>query len=227
MHKKIAVLAVLLTLNFVGIAAEDSMRPPPARINSALPSASQVNLAASYRISILDEFGGVVGAATGVAVDKRSIISAGHVVSPGAKYQLDLFNEDGEFSYGIPLIIDRWNDPSLEPNRDLALFHTEQDVPHFTTLRYVKNIRVSDWVYTIGARFGEAPYCIGWGQLASKTSRDFPGLWLAALDSAPGNSGGGVWNSRHEFVGILVRGAPSIVLFVPAQTVYDFIYADR
>ena len=239
MKHAILSLVLLGSLSFSGIAAEARK---PMKQNQPGFNAAEKNVFSTYRIRIFaskevadeaEEEGFLhferssdsdmlIGMGTGFAISPWHIVSAAHVAVKDATFFLDVFDQEGVYVESVPMMllkVDR-----SDPNKDLALFKTFKELPNHTVLRY-GTARVGDWCYTVGARHGQVPFCVGWGILATKQHETFPGMWMATILAAPGNSGGPVYNAKHQLLGVLVRGFPGagMTLFVKADTVKAFL----
>lgn len=240
MKHAILSLVLLGSLSFSGIAAE-AQKPNPRQFNQPGFNAAQKNIFATYRIRIFatadvadeaeeegfihfeqsaDDSNVLIGMGTGFAITPWHIVSAAHVAVPGATFFLDVFDEDGVYSESIPMMV--LKSGGKDPNNDLALFKTFKEVPNHIKLTY-GTAKVGDWCYTVGARYGTVPFCVGWGVLATKKHEKFPSMWMATIMAAPGNSGGPVFNSKNQLLGVLVRGMPGLTLFMNAEKVKAFL----
>lgn len=186
-------------------------------------------LASVYRVSIGRTTGPnsitIFGYGSGMAIDKRHVLTAGHVADPlqGDIFRIDIFDINGVYVRSIDAKIVKSNNADLEPNKDLGLLEVAEDLPHFTPLDYGA-VEVNDAIYCVGASYGYSPYHVFFGMLAAKASIPFTGLYDAAMCSMPGNSGGPVFNSKHQFIGVLVRGITGgLTAFVPVNTVKEFL----
>ena len=198
---------------------------------SGVVKAPAETIAAVYRVSIFlimpDGSLRQRGSGSGMAIDKRRVLTAAHVAGPqpGMAYMIDIFDVNGKYVRSVPAKIVRTNDSDVNPELDVALLEAAEDLPHYQPLVY-GDAEVNDVIYCIGASAGMSPYHVFFGLLAGKTSVPYPGMYDAAMLGLPGNSGGPVFNAKHEFIGVLVRGVTGgIILFVPAKTVKTFLNA--
>jgi hypothetical protein len=231
MTKKILLLLALFAPIAYSTATAAEDRPIPVR--AIAQEAHAKNLRATYRIRIVvGEYGDsqiITGYATGVAIDPNHILTAGHVFKPGASYFLDIHDPlTGVLSHAFALTYIAHNDADALPSQDLALFKVDQPLVNFINLHYNYDPKPGATVYTIGARRGINPYFVEFGFFVSQESEFDKGLWTLSLHTAPGNSGGAIFDGKHRFLGILVRGAPDgVILFVPASVVEAFIKAHK
>lgn len=206
-------LSVLIFAGSCALAAE-----------ATLPAIQLKQVYSTYRIGVYyhDRF---IGSGSGTAISKRQILTAGHVakVHPGVTFQCDMFDEKGMYKRSVPLKIVRSNGFDDESN-DLALMEAAEDLPYFVDIKY-GTAAENDFLYVIGAAKGCSPQHIGIGRYKERYSDEVFGLSSIACVLAGGNSGGGVWNFKHELMGVLVQGDPNTTfcLFVTADKVQAFL----
>lgn len=112
---------------------------------------------------------------------------------------------------------------------DLALLrlnHPDDELFDFSVLENAENIEVGQMVFAIGNPLG-LERSMSQGVISTK-QRSFDGLTYIQTDAAvnPGNSGGPLFNSRGEVVGITNMGimaAESLNFAIPTRYVKDFI----
>ena len=197
-------------------------------------------LFAHYRIAIYSEAlfnrngetveeARLLGYGTGIAIAPRSILTARHVADGerGIEYHLEMFDADGVM---IGWQIARFVRAGQDHDTDLALLSVKDDLPFFLKNFALGKVDVGQRIYDVGAALGLAPFNVTWGTLASKNDEasdesQIHGLWQATLGASPGCSGGGVYNTKNELVGVLTMGAPGtpINFFVPVQLIAAFL----
>ena len=179
-------------------------------------------LFSSYRITVV-KGDKALDIGSSVAIDKRHIITASHVVTKDdADVRIDIFDHEGIYKRSIPCKIVRKDDDA-----DLALLEADEELPARQTLDY-GSAKVGDVVYAVGAAWGDAPFSVATGNLVSKANAEFESLWQMSATIVPGMSGGGVYSADHKFLGIMVRGAKCAGgLFVPAECVKEFLANHR
>lgn len=177
-----------------------------------------------YRITIF-RHERQIGSGSGVAISPRRILTAGHVAIgfPGVTYHCDLFSDAGRFQRSIPLHIVATNGPASAAD-DLGLLEADEDLPYCIDMKY-GTAEIGEFIYIIGAAYGTSPQHVSVGRYTERDNPEVPGLSAAFVILAPGNSGGGVFNFRHELMGILVQGETGTTysLFVPVNRIQTFL----
>jgi hypothetical protein len=182
------------------------------------------NINAAVRIAIVidivDEEGNVIGKrdagyGTGECIGARHILTAGHVAEPGEEFRIDLFGDD---SSGLVISTRTAHIFKADYDLDLAILEIDgDDLPSYICLE-PGHVVTGDKIYTVGGPLGEPARCVVWG---TKTLD----LGVAMISTQPGASGSSIFSEDHKFIGVLVRGAPGVILFVRADTVHEFMNA--
>lgn len=181
----------------------------------------------SYRVK--SQFGPFTGYGTGFAIDARTLITAGHVANgtETEKYYIELFDAEWNLVKTLDAKLKKTNgDADARPGTDLAILTVDEDLPYFHKLDKGEPA-LRDPIYCVGAPFGETPYHVSFGILVNRVNKTYPTLCTAEILGAPGNSGSAMFTADNKFIGILVRGGQAHVLFVPADTVFEFIKEDK
>jgi S1-C subfamily serine protease len=231
--KKILALLVSLTL-FCGMGeVSPTVHAEPVASLTVQRSTFEQNVNSVVRVviegPILDENGNEVGRrpigfGTGTAIDARHVITAGHVVEdePGVTFLIEIFGDDSS-----GLVIDSRHAHILKADyeADLGLLEIEGDDFLIFTKLVNGTAKTGDWIYTVGGPLGEPARCVTWGTYAVNKARTID-LAVAMISTQPGASGSAIWNKDNQFLGILVRGAPGVILFVRASDVDKFMADD-
>ncbi len=193
---------------------------------SPYDSITQNTIFSNYRISYFVGPGGqgdatgFTGMGTAVAVSKRVLVTASHVIFDEIvdKYRLDLFSDSGVLTNRVKFHVAK-NSPDL----DLAIIIVDEDLPNFVEveeLNVFNKLKIGSCNYIVGGALGLSPYNITLGTISSKSCSYFPGLYQSSAIVSGGNSGGGVYNFKtNKLIGILVKGGGSVSLFVPITSV--------
>lgn len=200
----------------------------------AIDSVPDEVLFASYRITIttttekiigVDEHGDPVTAefpqtslCSATAMDARHLLGAGHCGTHKGTFTCDLFDtKTGHFNHSIPMKC-----LTFDEKLDLALFEVDEDLPHFHKPEFADAV-VGHAAVVIGAPHGWSPYHCAVGIVAALQSEPEAGNIEIAASSWHGASGGGVYDDKFNFIGVLVAGAEATVLVVPSATVKTFL----
>lgn len=190
------------------------------RRDGALKIPHQV-LYSHYRI-VAKVAGDGVNCGTGVAISKREILTASHVVEEGETFELDIFDADGQEIKTIPLRF-KTADKSL----DLALLESDEDLPIYNDLD-PGEFEIGSHGYVVGCSHATVPFNVYVGVFASKHGPNrFCFMGQIAITSPPGVSGGGVYNDSHKLVGILLRSREGFSFFLKIKDVLGFLKTAR
>lgn len=172
------------------------------------------NILATVRIVAPDGMG------TGFAIDKRKVITAGHVVAGNKEVEVTFFDEKGkEIKRMTGKVLKAIEEGNFD--NDLGLVELPEDAPHYNKVD-VAEAELGDEGYTVGGPYGEIPHCIAIGTFSGISSKIPTGI-LTAM-SAPGASGSAVFNSKHQLVGILVSGVPNVcIYYIPDDKIKELL----
>lgn len=170
---------------------------------------------------------------SGVAVSPTHIITAGHCTKAAqeAEGELRKFLKDGKIMVRLQdgtVVLARIVAETFAEDEDPAKSHDSAllitDEPVLTAVAVIGNsddLAVGDQVAIVGNSFGQLKHSFTVG-VVSYVNRELPGagvfIQTDAL-SAPGNSGGPVFDMNGKLIGILVRGGGGISLLVPINLV--------
>jgi S1-C subfamily serine protease len=135
--------------------------------------------------------------ATGIAIDKRHILTVDHITSALSKnFYLE---KEGATSYWATVI-------KQDPLHDLSLLEIDKNAPDLINepMTFAKDITLNESVYTVGHPKSEL-YSITHGTINSVAGKDLDGIQGIELDIQikSGNSGGFVINAQGEIVGMI------------------------
>jgi hypothetical protein len=196
-------LAVALLLCSGPVALADKQYPVP-----------DYNLASSFRINIKFK-SGMLGRASGFAVDKHTVVSAGHVGSAkDADFTLDVFDKDDWHVVRTVKLKLKKTTKDFDEHfaNDMAYFKSDEELPFIEfgddNQKIFDDMAVGDLVYLLGCPLGSTALHIQFGILGTKTSSLDAALGVADVLGAPGNSGCAVYDYKsHKLIGMLVRGS--------------------
>jgi len=183
-------------------------------IQSSKSTVTEESLERSVHITSCSPYGISMG--SGVLVDDGYILTAAHVVEDSNSFIIEYFDgttENAEWTYA-------------EPSLDLALIRVKRTMPGKLGVMK-KTPRIGSRVFMVGCPYGILKHAVTEG-IISKHWESVPEVWdnrlfITDAETAPGNSGGGVYY-RGDLVGILVGGVPNgIGLCVPAVQINLFI----
>lgn len=179
-----------------------------------------------------------IGNCTGFLVGDRYLVTAGHCILPagivddevhpyceGFSWYFDFHQDDSGLAntervpanrlYRCKRVIRAENKDELfdeanskYPGADFAVIELDRPVdPELTPLKIARRpVKVGDEIFTIGHPLSLPAKFSGISRVVKNDpKRDY---YEAYLDTFSGNSGGPVFNSRNEVVGILVGGHP-------------------
>lgn len=184
---------------------------------------------AHYRIAIKNTMGRRIDCGTGVAFEKRKLITAEHVIShcthkdDDCTIEVDLCDENGDFTgKHIAGKLGRW-----ELALDQAIVETDEDLPHVIDLHFTKPA-FGDRIYAVGAAWGDAPYTCASGDQVMAHNEVFDHLSQSSCTTGRGMSGGGVWTKEGQYCGMILRAADAVgTLYVPSAAVQKFIQGKK
>lgn len=179
----------------------------------------------------LDYFSGqrsVITYCSGVAVNSRTIITAGHCTkaakNAASTERTDLtIMWDGKVkirlqngqTYLATIVKDSFSEGELA--QDWAVLKIDEDVLTFVQIGNSDDLAVGDELAIVGNSYGEMIFTFSTG-VVSYINRELPGYGVfiqTTAFAAPGNSGGGVFDMHGRLVGILTRGGGGISFVVP------------
>lgn len=218
------------------VCATDIKPEPPKAKTPPKPVAANTfkhNIMSVYRISLPIPFtfndrpgtaSRVLG--SGVAFDIKHLLVAAHMIVGiddvlNQQFCIQMYDKDDEcVECGAKVL-------RFDLENDLALLESEAPLPNFIKVTSPSPLDIGDELYAIGCRWGISPYDVRTGFLSCK---NFSGLYLGSVSVQPGDSGGGMFNSNNELVGILkgTVGDPTfhdIAAFVPISKVKAFLEA--
>lgn len=173
------------------------------------------NIAATVRIKTDS---GAVG--TGLAIDKRHILTAGHVAIDEPGHDVEFFDSDGKLLKSIRAKTEKALQDGIF-NDDIGLLVLDEDAPAHVSVKLSKD-KVGAEGYTVGSPLAIKPRHVVIGTFGG--SHDYLDLRSMSGSSAPGVSGAAVFNEKHEIVGVVVSGELGIcVYFIPVEDVADLL----
>lgn len=178
------------------------------------------------RIHIFDKDGTSEGCGSGVAYDKRHLVTARHVAinaSNGGSIKVEEYDEDGDLKEALDakvLVIGKQDED------DCAILEVDKDLDCFTELHPAK-LHLGSTIFAIGAayaNFGFNPFTITEGHYMAKHASGAPNMSQSSNDGIGGMSGGGCFDEKGDFVGIAIACMQKdALLFLPAETVMKYI----
>lgn len=183
------------------------------------------------------------GSATGIVLDKDLILTNAHVVK--YKHKIQLFNPKSDSLIEIvqkepALLITNKDEhvPSfsvlkLDNNYDLALLRLETPLKNYNKIKFADDdyhLEVGDKVYSIGCPFGIEDSLI-YGYISKlniivelTNSKDIIAHQIQ-MPVMPGQSGGAVFNTDHECIGIVFSRSDPAGLghVIPSSTVLKWL----
>lgn len=174
------------------------------------------NIAASVRI-VTD--GGSSG--SGLAIDKRHVLTAGHVCNGEDGVRVDFVDPDGKVISVRGHVLKFQESDTIPFDQDLGLVKLDDDAPYFVKAKLGKDV-VGEEGYTVGAPRGLMPRNIMVGIFGGRHEH----IDVRALSGAnqPGSSGSAVFNDKHEIVGVLVSGEGALLIyFIPVGDIEEFL----
>ena len=174
------------------------------------------NIAASVRI-VTDN--GASG--SGLAIDKRHVLTAGHVCNGEDGVRVDFVDPDGKVVSVRGKVLKFEESDTAPFDNDLGLIKLNDDAPAFVKAKLGKDV-VGEEGYTIGAPRGLMPRNIMVGIFGGRHEH----IDVRALSGAnqPGSSGSAVFNDKHEIVGVLVSGESALLIyFIPVGDIEEFL----
>lgn len=191
---------------------------------------------AQHRISVYSE-GVRIGIGTGIAIDKRHLLTANHVVncknplhmtSNANSVWVDINDEDGdEKDCSIPARIVK-SGGGFGPNGlDLALIETDADLDIWVKPKFGE-VKVGDICIAIGAAFAWCPYSQYVGTFTARHCDAFPQFNQLACTAIRGMSGGGIYSTDGKLIGICImaRGegeVGAVMLAIPSAAIKAFL----
>ncbi len=146
---------------------------------------------------------GVVSTGSGILVSKDGVVANNaHVVKGGTTYEVSMSNELGSFDYNAKLL-------KTDYENDVALLQIDdQNFRGFRALPYKLNHKadVGEAVFTIGFPMSEVMgdnFKVTNGIVSSETGiKDDVRYYQISVPLQPGNSGGALFNSEGDVVGL-------------------------
>lgn len=178
-------------------------------------------LRAQHRVKTYDN-GVCIGIGTGIAIDKRRLITAKHVAtSNGNTVWVDIHDEDGDYT-GCSILA---HVVRVDKESDLALLETNTDLDAWNKPEWGE-LKLGEWGCIVGCEWGFSPYACSWGQFAARHNQAHRELSQIQCIGVEGFSGGGCYSAKGKLVGIVVMGIQGCgALYVPAATVRAFVEA--
>lgn len=173
------------------------------------------NILASVRVVADDG-----GTGSGFTLDKRKVLTAGHVVKGNDKVTVTYFDENSKVVKEIRGKVKKAVEVGVFEN-DLGLIELEEDAPYFNKVKLGETELGSEG-YTVGGPHAETPHVVAIGTF-SGMSGHWP-MGMLSANSAPGASGSAVFNDKHELVGVLVSGIPDVcIYFITAERIRELL----
>lgn len=169
--------------------------PTPSVPTSNTPATYKNNIRSIYRIA-LQEPTGVRVLGSGIAISAHHVIIAKHMLEQSTLFLIQdvAANKqcDGAFV-------------RCAETADIALLETTATLSNFIHLEFKPEFELGDDIYIIGCRWGLTPYDIRHGSLSylKYVNALSDELILSSVDAKPGDSGGGVFDSKHNFIGMV------------------------
>jgi S1-C subfamily serine protease len=184
---------------------------------------------AGLRVKHVDGDGYAV--ATGVAVNKKYLITAGHFCravknNPILSDEIEIVfvNNNGELAVkgDVPEIV------KIDDAKDLCLLSQKRHgiVPLPIMKHFLRDINIGDEVVAIGSPYGAFPT----KTKGNVVDPNYNGKVIHSAATAPGNSGGPLINEHGELIGITVMRDvryPHISFAVPAHTIKKFLKKNK
>lgn len=163
------------------------------------------------------------GTGSGLAIDKRHVLTAGHVVVGNKHATVEFIDPNtAEVYKRISAIVTK----SIETGdanpfgNDLGLVTLEEDAPKFSPVKLGKAV-FGEEGYIVGGPKAENPHVISVGVFSGRSVRVPVGILSAIGDH--GSSGCPVFNSKGELVGVLVSGDSFCIYYITAERVEAFL----
>lgn len=167
----------------------------------------------------------VKGAGSGVIITTDGYIITNHHVIEGAS-SIKVTLRDGETSYEAKLV-------GSDKEQDIALLKVDQTGLHAATFGDSSKLNVGDYVVAIGNPLGKLGGTVTDGiisALAREVTIENNNMTLLQTNAqiSPGNSGGGLFNSNGDLIGIVnakdsATEVEGIAFAIPINNVLDII----
>lgn len=144
--------------------------------------------------------------ATGLAIDKRHILTVNHIVYSKLKIENYYFASEGSQPLWATVT-------KQDPSHDIAILEIDKNAPDLPVepMPFAKEISVGEWVVTIGHP-EHGTYSLTQGSILMLSEKSHYDIDSVKLDIKiqGGNSGGFVINANGEIVGMIFCGSQVI-----------------
>ncbi|MCZ7645294.1 MAG: serine protease [Planctomycetota bacterium] len=161
-----------------------------------------------------------------VAITPHTLLTCAHVVMDAEAITVELPGDDGYTE--LQATVER-----LDLEADLAILRVEERLPATVVIGLTRSLALhgGEAVYAQGAALGYSPRGLARGYFASREGDEnllMGACWTARISTAPGSSGGAIFDPRTGFLLGIVRGGLSsgqVCFFIPAPRIVEFIDA--
>lgn len=199
-------LALLPGMKTQGPSPSSTQQPTPLS-----PSGLFAKLSNSvFVVEVLDEKEIVIAQGSGVATGRSEVVTNKHVVVGGESLRL----RQGQKAW--PAVVSH-----LDPNADLCLLAVDGLDAAPVTIRPLKGISIGERVYAIGAPEG-LELTLSEGLVSGIRAETGVPVVQTTTPISPGSSGGGLFDSQGELIGItafFLKGGQALNFAIPGELV--------